>query len=74
MEYTKWKSHEKKKQTGRECETEYAIRFKELGPHHMQTRMKEKPEYNSIINYPLKLIDAIAQSVHGTIRTTYSYL
>ena len=36
----------------------------------MQTRMKEKTKYNSIINYPLKLIDAIAKSVHGPILTT----
>ena len=35
--------------------------FKEFGPIQMKNIIKEHPEYDSIINYPLKLIDAIAQ-------------
>ena len=42
--------------------------------HYMQTRVKEHPKYNSIINDTFKLIGAISPSMHEPIRATYPYL
>ena len=64
----------REKKNGREREMEYAIIFKEFCPHYMKNRIKENPKYDSIIVYTLKLIDTISQSIHGPIRTAYSYL
>ena len=39
----------------------YAMIFKDFCPHQMQNKIKEHPKYDSIFNYPLKIIYAIAQ-------------
>ena len=40
----------------------------------MQTIIEEHPEYDSIINNPLKLMDEISQSMYEPIWETYPYL
>ena len=45
----------------------YEMIFKEFCWHQMKTRVKDNSKYESIINFPLKLIDAIAHLIHGTI-------
>ena len=52
----------------------YAMIFKEFCPHQMQTIIKEHPEYDSIINNPLKLMDSISLSMHELIWAIYPYL
>ena len=41
----------------------YAMIFKELCPSIMQDRLEEHPKYDSIIDNPLKLMDAISKSM-----------
>ena len=48
--------------------------FKEFCPHQMKTKIKDNPEYESILNYTLKLMNTIIQSMHEPIQTTYTYL
>ena len=52
----------------------YAVIFKELFPSLTQNRIKEHPEYNTIINYILKLMDTIYQPTHDNIQETDPYL
>ena len=52
----------------------YAMIFKEFCTRQMQNRLKEHPEYDIIINNTLKLMDAIAQSIHEPVRAIYPYL
>ena len=52
----------------------YAMIFKEFYGSNMKNRIKYHPKYDSILNNPLKLIDAIAQSMYEPIRATYPYL
>ena len=40
----------------------------------MQNIIKEHPKYDSILKDTLNLMDEISQSMHETIRSTYSYL
>ena len=42
--------------------------FKEFCPSHIQNRIKEYPKYDIIINYPLKLMGAISQSMQEPIQ------
>ena len=58
----------------RELKKSYAVIFREYCPSHMQNIIKEHLEYDSILNDPLKLMDAIYQSIHKPIRSTYPYL
>ena len=44
--------------------------LKEFCPNQMQNRIKEHPKYGCIINYPLKIMDEIYQSVHDPIQAT----
>ena len=37
--------------------------FKELCPSIMQDRLEEHPKYDSILDNPLKLMDAISKSI-----------
>ena len=39
----------------------YAMIFKDFFPSQTQNRIKEHPEYDSIINNPLNIMDAIYQ-------------
>ena len=48
--------------------------FKEFCPHQMKTKIKDNPEYESILNDTLKLMNTIIQSMHEPIQTTYTYL
>ena len=48
--------------------------FKELCPSQTKNRIKERPKYDSIINDPLKLMDAISQSMHDPVQATFPYL
>ena len=48
--------------------------FKEFYPSQMKNIIKENPKYEIIINNILKLMDEIAQSMHGPIIPTHPYL
>ena len=48
--------------------------FKNFCPSQIQNRIKQHPEYDSIINHPLKLTDAISQSKYKPIQATYPYI
>ena len=50
------------------------MKFKEFYPSQTQNRSKAHHEYDSIINDKLKLMHAIAQSLHEPIRATYPYM
>ena len=52
----------------------YAMKFKEFCLSQMKNIIKEHPKYDSILNNPLKLMYAIAQSIHEPIRATHPYL
>ena len=40
----------------------------------MKNRIKEHPEYDSVLNNPLKIMGEIAQPMHNPICATYPYL
>ena len=40
----------------------------------MQNRIKEHPKYSSILNYPLKLMDAISHSMCEPVQAIYPYM
>ena len=48
--------------------------YKGFFPSQIKNRIKEHPEYEIILNYPLKIMYKIAQSMHDTVRATYPYL
>ena len=50
------------------------IIFKELCLSQMKNRIKEHPEYDSVLNNPLKIMGEIAQPMHNPICATYPYL
>ena len=52
----------------------YAMIFKEFCLHQMKTKIKDNPEYESILNNALKLMDAIDQSMGDYIQAKYPYL
>ena len=52
----------------------YTMIFKEFYPSQIKNIIKDHPKYDSIINDPLKIMDATAQSTDKTIRETYPYL
>ena len=56
------------KKIGREHKKVYVMIFKEFCPSHIQNRIKEYPKYDIIINYPLKLMGAISQSMQEPIQ------
>ena len=53
---------------------EYAMIFKEFYLSQMKNIIKEHPEYGSIINDNLNIMDAIAHSTHKHIWETYPYM
>ena len=52
----------------------YAMIFKEFCSSQIKSIIKEHPKYDSILKDTLNLMDEISQSMHETIRSTYSYL
>ena len=45
----------------------YAMIFKEFCPIQIQNIIKEHPEYDSILNYPLKLMGEIYQLIQNPV-------
>ena len=64
----------REKKTGRDYKKEYEIIFKDFCPSQMQNIIKENAEYGSILNYTMKLMDEISQSMYEPIWATYPYL
>ena len=52
----------------------YTVIILEFCPHKMKTTIRGHPKYDSIINNPLKLMDAIYQLINEPIYETYPYM